>query len=248
MKLVALLAVATTLVSGCYFSRSPTRPVPALLTHAHEGMRARCLVMFLPGLLDGPDSFLEHGMIRDLRESGAPCDAVMVDLHYRYYFGGRSGEVLYEDVLEPALARGYEEIWLVGISLGGMGATLLAREHAEAISGMILLSPFLGIEPIRSEVVSAGLRDWHPGPLPRDIDDATFTRFVWGWLRGYVEHPEEMPPMYVGWADGETQERPSRTLAAVLSADHVATVTGRHDWEAWTRLFRTLVARARPGR
>ena len=250
MRAAALVAGLTLglCATGCYFSRSPSRPVPALLAHAREGAAASCLVVFLPGLLDGPDSFLEHGMVRDLRQSGAPCDAVMVDLHYRYFFGGQASAVLYEDVISPALARGYEEIWLVGISLGGMGATLLAREHGEAITGIILLSPFLGIEPIRSEVMAAGLRDWDPGPLPSAIDDATFTRFVWAWLRGYVDDADEMPPMYVGWAEGETQEPPSRTLAAVLPEDHHATVEGRHDWDAWTQLFRVLVARARPGR
>jgi pimeloyl-ACP methyl ester carboxylesterase len=246
-KLGAMLALGL-LASGCYFSRSPTRPVPALLAHAREGATSQCLVVFLPGLLDGPDSFLEHGMIRQLHESGSPCDAVMVDLHYRYFFEGRAGDVLYEDVIDPALARGYEEIWVVGISLGGMGATLLAREHGESLAGIILLSPFLGIEPTRTEVADAGLRDWHPGPLPSEITDTTFTRFVWAYLRGYVDDPEALPPMYVGWAEGETQERPSSTLAAVLPEERHVTVTGRHDWEAWTQLFAILVARARPGR
>lgn len=247
MRLLALASLSL-LASGCYFSRSPTRPVPALFSQAHEGARQTCLVVFIPGLLDGPDSFLDHGMIRDLEESGAPCDAVMVDLHYRYYFEGHAGDVLFEDVMMPALARGYEEIWIVGISLGGLGATLLARRHSEAITGIVLLSPFLGIEPTRSEVARVGLREWQPGPLPREIDDATFTRFVWGWLRGYVDAPDEMPPMYVGWAEGETQDAPSRTLAAVLPTDHVTTVQGEHNWDAWTRLFRVLIARARPGR
>jgi pimeloyl-ACP methyl ester carboxylesterase len=222
--------------------------VPALLARAHDDAQAACLVVFVPGLLDGPDSFLEHGMIRDLRESGAPCDAVMVDLHYRYFFGGQAGDVLYEDVISPALGRGYQDIWVVGISLGAMGAILLAREHGEAITGLVLLSPFLGIDPIRSEVVETGLSGWHPGRLPRAIDDATFTRFLWAWLRGYVDDPDAMPPMYVGYAIGETQDPPSRTLAAVLPDDHVATIEGRHDWAAWTQLFRTLIARARPGR
>lgn len=245
--LFALLAPLA-LTSGCYFSRSPTRPVPALLQRARESVRADCLVVFLPGVLDGPDSFLDHGMVRDLRESGSPCDAVMVDLHYRYYFEHRASDVLYEDVIMPALARGYEEIWIVGVSLGGLGATLLGREHGASIAGIVLLSPFLGLEPVRSEVATQGLADWSPGPLPAEIDDANFTRFVWGWLRGYVSEPDELPPMYVGWAEGETQDAPSRTLAAVLPREHTATVEGRHDWDAWTRLFRILIAEARPGR
>ncbi len=245
-RALALSLTLTLALSSCYFSRSPTRPVPALF--ASHGAPSTCLVVFLPGLLDSPDSFLDHDMIRELRASGAPCDAVMVDLHYRYFFGGTAGDVLYEDVVYPAMARGYDEIWLVGTSLGAMGAVLFARDHGASITGMILLSPFLGIEPTRSEVVDAGLRDWHPGHLPAAIDDASFTRFVWATLRGYVDDPGEMPPLWVGYAIGETQEPVARTLAAVLPDDRVATVEGRHDWAAWTQLFRVLVARARPGR
>jgi pimeloyl-ACP methyl ester carboxylesterase len=149
----ALLAMVLA-TSGCYFSQSPSRPIPTLLARASSGATARCLVIFLPGLLDGADSFVEHGMVRDLIASGAPCDAAMVELGYRYYFGARVGDTLYEDVLYPALARGYEEVWVVGISLGGLGATLLAREHGEAIAGVILLSPFLGIDPTLRDVVT----------------------------------------------------------------------------------------------
>ncbi len=247
VRLVAL-ALVSALAAGCYFSRSPTRPVPALFARTSGEAQARCLVVFVPGLLDGPDSFVEHDAFAALTASGAPCDAVSVDLHYRYYFGGHVADALYEDVLYPALARGYEEIWLVGISLGAMGVTLTMREHAASIAGVVLLSPFLGIDPVRREVAETGLRDWHPGPLPREIDDASFTRFVWATLRGYVDDPDELPPLYVGWAEGETQDGPSRALAAVLPADHVATVEGRHDWAAWTPLLGTLLSRARPGR
>lgn len=245
---VIALSLASTLAAGCYFSRSPTRPLPALFARTSGMDHARCLVVLVPGLLDDPQSFVDHGALEALVESGAPCDAIGVDLHYRYYFGGEAADVLYEDVLFPALARGYDEIWIVGISLGALGATLSIREHGASIAGVILLSPFLGIDPVRREVVETGLRDWRPGPLPRAIDDASFTRFVWATLRGYVDDPDELPPLYVGWAEGETQDGPSRALAAVLPSDHVATVEGRHDWASWIPLLRTLLARARPGR
>ena len=75
----AALALVGTLIAGCYFSRSPTRPVPALFARTSGGEHARCLVVFVPGLLDGPDSFVEHDALAALAESGAPCDAVGVD-------------------------------------------------------------------------------------------------------------------------------------------------------------------------
>jgi pimeloyl-ACP methyl ester carboxylesterase len=242
------IAIAMMLAAGgCYFSQSPMRPIPALFARTSDA-RQHCLVVFLPGLLDGADSFLEHGMVRDLFASGAPCDAAIVDLGYRYYFGAQVADVLYEDVLHPALARGYDEVWVVGISLGGLGATLLARQHGEAIAGVMLLSPFLGIDPTMHEVASAGLREWHPPHLSSTVDDTTFTAHVWAYLRGYVDDPDELPPLYVGWAEGESRERMATTIADVLPSEHTAHVAGGHDWQAWTQLFRTLIAVARPGR
>ena len=235
-------------LSGCYFSRSPMRPIPALFSQSSPDARSRCLVVFLPGLLDGAEAFLDHGMVRDLRESGSPCDALLVDLGYRYYFGAHVADALYEDVLHPGLARGYEEVWLVGVSLGGLGATLLARDHGESIAGVVLLSPFLGIDPTLHDVTSAGLREWRVPPLPAEIDDATFTAQVWAHLRSYVDDSSDMPPLYVGWAEGESREAIARTIADVLPPSHTAHVEGRHDWDAWTRLFRTLITEARPGR
>lgn len=216
---------------------------------AAPAARARCLVIFVPGLMDGPDSFLEHGFARAVAER-TPCDSVAVDLTYRYYFGAGAGDVLWEDVLAPAVARGYEELWIVGTSMGSLGATLLAREHGELVDGMIMLSPFLGLEEVTAEIDRAGgLASWRPpGDLPEEIGDATFTLFVWSWLRGYVDDPGSMPDLYVGWANGERLEPAARTLAAVLPEGHTIGLGGGHGWATWRPLFDELLGRARIGR
>lgn len=247
---MALALTCALFGSGCYFARSPIRPVPALFAARDAHTRARCLVVFVPGLMDGPGSFVEHGLMGDLLASEhARCDAVAVDLTYRYYFGARPDEPLYEDVLVPALARGYDEVWLVGISLGGLGAVLLARAHPELIDGLVLLSPFLGLEEIAAQIdAEGGLAAWQPpSDLPARIDDATFGLHVWTWLRGHASDPDRMPQTFVGWSAGERLEPTARTLAAVLPADHAVRIEGRHDWHAWRALFREILPRARMG-
>jgi pimeloyl-ACP methyl ester carboxylesterase len=226
-------------LAGCYYARSPTRPVPALAFRRHPEARSPCLVIFIPGLGDGPDTFVDHHFPRALHRSGARCDSVAVDATYRYYFGGAIAEVLHEDVLAPAIARGYREIWLVGISLGGLGAALLARAHPDAIAGLVLLSPFLGLEPTLLEIERAGgLAAWQP-PAPRadQPEDAQFTLFVWSWLRGYVDDPDGMPPLYLAWANGERIEPGARLLAAALPEGHAFSIDGEHQWSTWTTLF-----------
>lgn len=245
-------ALLAALASGClYFSRSPIRPVPALAFYADAETRARCLVVFLPGLMDGPETIRDRALPSVVRASGAPCDSVAVDATYRYYFGAAIDEVIHDDILVPATVRGYEEIWLVGISLGGLGAALTARAHPALVDGVILLSPYLGLEEIVRDIAAAGgLSAWEPpesarAGVPRDAD---FTLFVWAWLHGLVTDPASMPELYVGWVEGERLAPTSELLAAALPASHSFSVEGSHAWASWNAIFAELATRAPLGR
>lgn len=243
----AVLLASALVLHGCYFARSPIRPIPAL--HLRGAERSACLVILVPGLMDGPDSFVEHGLAREV-VTRTGCEAVAVDLTYRYYFGAEAGAVLWEDVLAPAVARGYREIWLVGTSMGSLGAVLLAREHPELVDGIVMLSPFLGLEEEVAAIERAGgLAAWRPpGDLPETISDATFTTFVWSWLRGYVDDPDAMPELFVGWAEGERLDPTSRVLAGALPEGRAISQRGTHGWATWGPLFARILERARIGR
>lgn len=246
---LSLAVAATLLTSGCYFTRSPTRPVPALAFLRDGNVRQPCLVIFVPGFLDGPDTYREHGFPDDVLRSGAACDSVAVDLHSRYYSEPRVSDVLYEDVIVPALGRGYESIWVVGISMGGLGATMLARAHPEAIDGLILLSPFLGNpEQARAIEADGGLSEWRPGTLPAEMTQDNYSLFLWAWLRNVVADPDSMPPIFLGWAEEERLAPAARLLGAALPEGHSLTTPGGHNWATWRPIFQQLLARARVGR
>jgi pimeloyl-ACP methyl ester carboxylesterase len=245
-----LLALSTPL-SGCYFVRSPIRPIPALQFQRSEAGRSRCLVVMFPGFLDGPDTFQEHGFPRDVAHAGGECDSVAVDLHLRYYQEVGVGQMVHDDILLPASARGYQEIWLVGISMGGLGALLTAEAHPEMVAGIILLAPFVGEESVVREIEAAGgARRWHP---PAGIEEAVWTRdnytqHLWAWLRGYATDEDAMPPLYMGWGDDDQLGPGDRLLAAMQPDDHVVTQPGNHSWTTWRPIFDELLARAHPGR
>ena len=255
LRLSALVLVLTSL-AGCYFTRSPSRPVPALEFRRSSAGREHCLVVFVPGFLDGPDTFMDQGFPSDVITHGAPCDSVAIDLHYRYYWEAMSSSngvanVVFDDFLEPAAARGYEEIWLVGISMGGLGALLTAERHPELITGVILLAPYVGDEAVVREIEAAGgPSSWQP---PHGLETApwtqdNYTAHLWSWLRAYQTDPDGMPPLYVGWGDDDRLGAADRMLAALQPSDHVATRPGGHNWATWRPLFDVLLDRARPGR
>jgi hypothetical protein len=239
--------VLTLAVTGC----SPIRPVPALLFRRAADAPERCLVVMFPGVLDGADRFPEHGFESEVVRSGAECDSVALELHLRYYQEIGLGQIVYEDILYPASARGYDEIWLVGVSMGGLGALLTAEAHPELVSGIILLSPYVGEEPVLREIISAGGAEaWHP---PADIEEqpwtqSNYTAHLWSWLRGYATDPDDLPPLYIGWAEHDWLGAGDLLLASIQPEDHVILGPGGHGWSTWRPMFRQFLEMARPGR
>lgn len=250
---VALVVLSLVLAgtAGCYFVRSPSRPLPTLAFRNPRVAATRCLVVFIPGFLDSPDSYLDHRFPHDLVASGTPCDAVGVDLHFRYYGQVGVADIVYEDVLAPAIARGYEEIWLVGISMGGLGTLLTASHYPEHIDGIVLLAPFVGEEPVLREIEAAGgARVWRPREgLEREPWTAeNYTQKVWSWLRGYDTDPDARPPLYIGWGDQDRLGAADRLLADLMPADHVLSQPGGHNWATWRPLWQRVLATAPIGR
>lgn len=115
----------------------------------YSGVRAQeRLIVFLPGIGDLAADFAARGFIGPIAQSGLAADAVAVDAHYGYYARRSVIDRLAHDVVLPARKRGYWEIWLVGISMGGLGALSYATQHPEHLDRVVLLAPDLGAPAI----------------------------------------------------------------------------------------------------
>ena len=79
-----------------------------------------------------------------------------------YYMDGSVFQRLKLDVIEPAKAKGYKKIWLVGNSMGGYGSVSYVRQYPRDIAGIVLLGPFLGDKKIIQEIPGncGGLQQW----------------------------------------------------------------------------------------
>jgi pimeloyl-ACP methyl ester carboxylesterase len=239
---VALLSLAS---SGChyaaYFVRDAHEPMQALEVRMDPTTRRECLVLFMPGMLDAPDSYREHGFLDDAALASRRCDLVALDAHFGYYREGTLRDRVGQDILRVAQARGYDEVWIVDISMGGLGTLMVAQDNPEIVRGVVLLAPFLGDEALVRSVTDAGLAQWDP-PANADIRDAeTFDAALWAWLQGYATHPEQMPAMYIGVGDDDRLRPGVELLAAVLPEGHHGTAPGGHNWTTWRGLFRRLL-------
>ena len=197
-------------------------------------MSAPGLLVMVPGAYFQPGDFAAHGFPTALERHGCPFDVVVADLPTDAYLAGAASQWLRANIIAPALARGYRRLWLLGISLGGMGALLYAQEHPQEVEGLILLAPFLGTRGLIAEVETAGgLASWEPGAItPRDLE-----RRLMAQLKTAVP-----PRLYLGYGTADRYAPASRLLAAKLPPEHVIAKEGGHDWPTWERLWSDILS------
>jgi pimeloyl-ACP methyl ester carboxylesterase len=238
---VVLLAV---LLGGCYITKTAKVPMP-VIHHAASG-ETDGLIVFLPGFGDGPEAFDRNGLLEIVREIAPTYDVVATDAHFAYYRKQNVVRRLHADVIEPIAGR-YEHVWLVGASMGGLGASSYAMEHSDIVDGVILLAPYLGDEDVIAEVERAGgLQKWQ-APNLADIEDQAERHFyaLWEWYQGYAGPPHRaMPTIYLGFGNQDRLRQANQLLADVLPVDQVRSSDGGHKWTVWTPLFRNLLGRA----
>lgn len=231
--------LGSSLLVSCMATTEPIRTVevlaedlaedPAEDPAASSPQRAETLVVMLPGMGDEPEAYAEHGFLEDMQRRGLEVDVVSVDAHLGYYTRRELLPRLREDVFDAAQSKGYRSIWVVGISMGGLGALLTAQEFGDQIDGIVLLSPFLGRRPaIRRIEAAGGARQWQPPAEP----SSDYTVELWRWLKAYATEPATRPAMFVAYGTREgTRSYP--LLAELLPAERVVTVTGGHEWDTW---------------
>ncbi len=238
---LALSVLGVSLASGChyaaYFVREVREPMLALEVRAEPGARQRCLLVMMPGMLNIPDEYLRRGFIQDALAASRRCDIVSVDAHWGYYRTRTLTARIGEDILLLAEVRGYEEIWILGSSMGGMGALLVAQSHPDRIDGVILFAPYFGDTRVLGSIVRAGgLAAW-------DGSDASGTEAaLWRWLRGYATDPEHMPALYLGVGDEDGTRIGFDLLAAELPSTQSGLAPGGHAWATWRVLWQRLLA------
>lgn len=227
---VAVLALG---LAGCANNRPMEVPMRTLAQPAPCGP-TDTLVVMLPGTHSLPEEFLREGFVRTLRERQVAADVVLVDAHTGYYQSRTIIDRLHADVIEPARARGVRRVWIVGISLGAVGAMLYADEHPQALDGVVLLAPYLGTRLTALEIENAGgLAKW---PAPQRRADEELDSRLWRWLKGQTQQAR---PLHIvqGYGVDDRFAYNNRLFSQSLPPARVFTADGGHDWPAWNALW-----------
>lgn len=226
------------LLAGCLpFLRPAKAPLESIAFPASKS--SDCLVVLLPGRFGSPQNFFDAQFPERLEAAGLTADLIAVDAHLGYYRKRSVVDRLRADIVQPAIADGYREIWLVGASLGGLGAFLYARDHAQDLTGVVALAPFLGDKKLAADIrAQGGLRQWRPTQEDASKD---FPR-LWQWLRDQAAIPHAPLSLYLAFGTEDRLATSAQLLAEALPRDHTFTTPGKHDWKVWGKLWEEFLS------
>ena len=222
------------LISGCLpFLKPAKAPIRTIQLPAQ--VPADCLAILLPGRFGGAKDFVKAGFRERVDEAGLALDLIAVDAHLGYYRTRSVVDRLREDVVGPARTKGYREVWIIGTSLGGVGALLYAREHPEDLTSVLAIAPFLGDKELLDEIQSqGGPKSWTPDPANQEN-----FHLLWSWLRS---RGDNALPLHLAFGTEDDFAYGGRMLASLLPEEHVLTLAGDHDWKVWTRIWEEFLA------
>ena len=162
-----------------------------------------------------------------------------------YYTRGIFPDTLWRDVVRRRVLRGYQELWVVGPSLGGFGSLLYSRARANGeVTGVLALAPYLGDDREVFEGIkrAGGLARWQ-APAKTELNERDYPRELWRWLQAVITRRERGPELYLGYGRNDRMAETDSLLAAALPADHVYIGDGGHNWRTWRVLFNEFLER-----
>jgi hypothetical protein len=229
--LLCAMAIIVVVFLGC----SASRDKKALPSVRYSGMTGkRSLVVLLPTIGGEGDHYETQGFLDEVWERGFEASLEIVDVKPTLYLGSRIVELLKTEVVEPAKAEGFEEIYLVGISLGGHGVLLYATKYPDDVDGIIIFAPFISGDTASEAIDDAGgLETWEDCPFLA----WTHACNLWKSLKVYVSDSRDQRKVVLGFGTEDIFVEQCRILSDVLLPEQVFTVSGGHDWPTWKKLF-----------
>ncbi len=207
------------------------------------GTQQQSLFIFLPGLGDQPQDFIDQGFVELVQQKNA-VDVWIADAHFAYYANGSILERLGDDVYSSSQIGAYKNVYLLGVSMGGAGSLLSVRDYGQRFKKVIVIAPFLGDGDLIAELSQTGAKAWRYRPdANRGVRDEQF-RLLWKFLqKDQVDRAENAtgPTLYLAYGLQDRGSTAHKLLADILPTKHVFTMPGTHNWKTWLSLFEVIL-------
>ena len=239
LRVISLVMILP-LLSSCYFLKSTSAPIPyqAFINHQKQNDH---LIIFLPGLGDEPSAFSEAGFFDSEIFKQVPFDYLLVDSHLGYYTNRLISMRMKQDILDP-IAKRYQKVSVVGTSLGGLGALLLADDYPEIISHAILIAPYMGNpEAINVVKQAGGLSKWYQQGANFSAEMEDLEQTLMAWKKAYRLIYQHQSRIVLTYGEQDRFALFGTELAKNLPSDQVVTQKGGHKWKVWKQLWQKII-------
>lgn len=232
--------MTVTLLNACAITREPMPSLYYPGSEVAQTQRGEKLLVVLRGMGGSEKSFAKHGFIAALQQQYPEFDVVAPNAHFGYYRKRSITQRLSADIIDPAIAEGYEEIWLAGVSLGGFGGLVYLRCCEEKITGVVLISPFSGTRSLH-DAVNAYLDGKQVPPWVGADKSEDSLLGLWQWI---VENKHILNSDRVWLGYGDEDKLPGHALLARLIPDEqVSKLSGGHKVDVFMRIWDDILSR-----
>jgi pimeloyl-ACP methyl ester carboxylesterase len=231
--LISLIVTAATLAS-CMTIGNADKPISTILVPATTASAERTLVIVLPGFGSDAEDLHERKIDQAVHKSWPQADVLLTSATIAYYARSNFVTRLEQDVIAPARKQGYQQIWLAGASVGGMGVLFYEHAHPGEMTGLVLLAPWLGSEETLDEIRKAGgILTWTPGPVPAVVDGDNYQRELWRVAKDWSDNSAGAGRVWLICGTDDRMLPASRLLAPAIPASHYLELPGGHDWDTF---------------
>jgi hypothetical protein len=247
IKKYSLYLASTALLlalSACVAPRSTEGPMAFIEDKIDCPVRPKTLIVFLPGVREVPADIVREGFVKAVRDRRIQADMQILDSHYGFFTKLEIVDRLENEVVLPARAKGYSQIWFAGISLGGFGTVIYGASQAKAVpvdpkkmyDGFFVMAPYLGDRNVWEPIQSMGLKDWNS--VEKNTEKTDFGTDLWRWLGRYtLPNPEALPQAYIGYGTEDRLAPSNKIFGSVLPTSRHLQEPGGHDWPPWKALW-----------
>lgn len=191
---------------------------------------ANTLLVLLPGAYMTAADFATAGFFDAIARRQLALDLVAVDLDLEAISSGTALPALQAQILAPARNQGYSQVWLGGISLGGLLALCHNADTPGEVDGLCLLAPYPGSRLTTNAIARAGgLGVWQASA--EELGDPEFR--AWQWL----QKPPADFPVFVGYGTEDRFAAGMAQIAGCFPQDARCAIPGDHDWPVWQVLW-----------
>ena len=227
----SLLIPLMLVFAGCTYLKPAKTPLET--TWLAKQQTNQKLLLLLPGMGDDLHSFQDNNIAQLVNSSCPDVDILYADAYFAYYRNRSLLKRLQQDVL-PQI-EGYDSVYELGVSMGGLGVLLSAREYHGQVDGLILVAPYLGDEETLSEIASdGGIAKWEMSDPDNDF------ALLWQWIQSRRTSPLFTSNTHLLTGNQDARYESHQIVRSMIPENNFVTVDGGHKWRVWNKALSML--------